>query len=87
MQAVFKLLKKFSQSWPKHEKPEKWIVKNKNSIPEKINYKLYINPYIKYDPTLPRVNNLVCPNNKCTKKKDEDSLHKTSQKNVEDRDL
>ena len=33
------LLKKFSQSWPKHEKPEKWIVKNKNSITEKINYK------------------------------------------------
>ncbi len=33
------LLKKFSQSWPKHEKPEKWIVKNKNSISEKINYK------------------------------------------------
>jgi len=33
------LLKNFSQSWPKHEKPEKWIVKNKNSIAEKINYK------------------------------------------------
>jgi len=33
------LLKKFSQSWPKHEKPEKWIVKNKNSITKKINYK------------------------------------------------
>ncbi len=33
------LLKKFSQSWPKHEKPEKWIVKNKNSSKEKINYK------------------------------------------------
>ena len=33
------LLKKFSQSWPKHEKPETWIVKNKNSIIEKINYK------------------------------------------------
>jgi len=33
------LLKKFSQSWPKHEKPEKWIVKNKNNITEKINYK------------------------------------------------
>ena len=32
------LLKNFSQSWPKHEKPEKWIVKNKNSITEKINY-------------------------------------------------
>ena len=33
------LLKNFSQSWPKHEKPEKWIVKNKNRITEKINYK------------------------------------------------
>jgi len=33
------LLKNFSQSWPKHEKPEKWIIKNKNSITEKINYK------------------------------------------------
>ena len=33
------LLKKFSQSWPKYEKPEKWIVKNKNIITEKINYK------------------------------------------------
>jgi len=29
------LLKKFSQSWPKHEKPEKWIVKNKNASKEK----------------------------------------------------
>ncbi len=33
------LLKKFSQSWPRHEKPEKWIVKNKNASKEKINYK------------------------------------------------
>ena len=33
------LLKKFSQSWPKHEKPEKWIVKNKITNIEKINYK------------------------------------------------
>ncbi len=32
------LLKKFSQSWPKHEKPEKWIVK-KNTSAEKINYR------------------------------------------------
>ena len=29
------LLKKFSQSWPKHEKPEKWIVKNKNTNTKK----------------------------------------------------
>jgi len=33
------LLKKFSQSWPKHEKPEEWVVKNKNTSKEKINYK------------------------------------------------
>ena len=33
------LLKNFSQSWPKHEKPEKWIVKNKKTSTEKINYK------------------------------------------------
>jgi len=33
------LLKKYSQSLSKHEKPEKWIVKNQNTITEKINYK------------------------------------------------
>jgi len=33
------LLKNFSQSWPKHEKPDKWIVQNKYSTIEKINYK------------------------------------------------
>jgi len=33
------LLKKFSQSWPKYEKPEKWIIKNKSSNTEKIDYK------------------------------------------------
>ena len=32
-------LKKFSQSWPKYEKPEKWIVNNKNTSTEKTNYK------------------------------------------------
>ncbi len=32
------LLKKFSQSWPKHEKPEKWIVQNKKTSTKK-NYK------------------------------------------------
>jgi len=33
------LLKKFSQSLPKHEKPEQWVVQNKNTSTEKINYK------------------------------------------------
>ncbi len=39
IQNSLNLLKKFSQSWPKHEKPEKWVVKNKNTSTEKINYK------------------------------------------------
>jgi len=33
------LLKKFCQSWPKHEKPEKWIIKKQNYNIEKIDYK------------------------------------------------
>ncbi len=39
IETALNLLKKFSQSWPKHEKPEKWIVKNKNTCTEKIKYK------------------------------------------------
>lgn len=31
------------------------------------NYKQFSTPYIKYDPTLPRVNNVKCANTKCTK--------------------
>ncbi len=49
------------------------LIFENNYEKEKINYKLFINPYIKYDPTLPRVNNLVCPNAKCTKKKNQDN--------------
>ena len=49
------------------------LIFENNYEKEKINYKLFINPYIKYDPTLPRVNNLVCPNTKCTKKKNQDN--------------
>jgi hypothetical protein len=30
-------------------------------------YASYINPHIRYDPTLPRVDNIVCPNGVCTK--------------------
>lgn len=58
---------------------EKELPKNKsiailenNYEKEEINYELFINPYIKYDPTLPRVNNIKCSNTNCTKKKDKD---------------
>jgi hypothetical protein len=29
------------------------------------NYKKYMNPHLKYDPTLPRVTNIPCPNGDC----------------------
>lgn len=31
------------------------------------NYKKYMSKFIKFDPTLPRVNNIVCTNESCTK--------------------
>ena len=30
---------------------------------------MFVNPYIKYDPTLPRVNNIKCTNKDCNSKK------------------
>ena len=31
-------------------------------------YMYHQNPYLKYDPTLPRINNVPCPNRECTGK-------------------
>jgi DNA-directed RNA polymerase subunit M/transcription elongation factor TFIIS len=45
-------------------------VLEKNYEKEEINYDLFINPYIKYDPTLPRINNIHCLNKNCTKDKE-----------------
>lgn len=36
-------------------------------------YAQYMTPYIKYDPTLPRVRDIKCPNVKCTKTQDSDN--------------
>ena len=38
------------------------------------NYKQFVTPYIKYDKTLPRVNNIICPNPSCSKEKDKDNM-------------
>lgn len=43
------------------------IVEN-NYEKEDKNYELFINPYIKHDPTLPRVNNIKCTNKDCESK-------------------
>jgi len=44
-----------------------------NKVDDDILYNQYINPYIKYDPSLPRVNNIECPNKDCKKPADKDS--------------
>lgn len=38
-----------------------------------LRYHLFINNYIKWDPTLPRVNNIKCVNPQCTKPKNKDN--------------
>ena len=41
-----------------------------NKINDYAKYSQYINPYLKYDPCLPRVKNIACPGEKCSKSKD-----------------
>ncbi len=38
-----------------------------NTAGEDTAYQRYMTPYIKHDPTLPRVKNIVCVNEACTK--------------------
>lgn len=44
-----------------------------NQINDVTRYSQFVNPYLEHDPTLPRVNNIKCTNEKCTKKVDEDN--------------
>lgn len=44
-----------------------------NKVNNFIKYSQYINKYIKYDPCLPRVKNIVCPNDGCTKADNQDN--------------
>ena len=39
-----------------------------NRVDDSTKYAQYMNKYLKYDPTLPRVNNIPCVNTKCSKK-------------------
>lgn len=38
-----------------------------NKVDDATKYAMYINKYVKYDTTLPRINNIVCVNAQCTK--------------------
>lgn len=44
-----------------------------NKINDDTKYSQYINKYLKYDPCLPRVNNIECPNVDCVKEKEQDN--------------
>lgn len=53
---------------------ENTLVINASSFKEDNNFiTSFINPYTKYDPTLPRTNLVKCPNHKCIS--NEDSTH------------
>jgi DNA-directed RNA polymerase subunit M/transcription elongation factor TFIIS len=44
---------------------------SRNSVNDNAqNHTAYLNPYIKYDKTLPRVSNIPCPNENCVCNKD-----------------
>jgi DNA-directed RNA polymerase subunit M/transcription elongation factor TFIIS len=50
---------------------ESVVIIDDNKIDDATRYSHYINKFLKYDPTLPRVNNIVCVNKSCSKKEDE----------------
>jgi len=46
------------------------LIMDDNKVDDSTKYSQYMNKYLKYDPTLPRVNNIVCTNPNCTRKSD-----------------
>jgi hypothetical protein len=56
-----------------HESKESYLVINDNKLDDNVRYAQYINKYLKYDPTLPRVNNIQCQNDKCEKKEEDEN--------------
>jgi len=55
---------------------------SKTDIKTTSNYKNTINKYTKLDPTLPRINNIDCPNSNCESNHTEETV--SSQTNVDD---
>ena len=52
------------------DKSESICILDNNYIDDETNYRQYVNKYIKHDKTLPRVTNIECPNDACTRPKD-----------------
>lgn len=49
------------------------LVIDDNTVDDDIKYNHFINKNIIHDPTLPKVSNIVCTNESCTKKQGEDN--------------
>jgi DNA-directed RNA polymerase subunit M/transcription elongation factor TFIIS len=47
------------------------LIMDDNKVDDATKYSQYMNKYLKYDPTLPRVNNIPCVNPQCTRKPDQ----------------
>jgi hypothetical protein len=56
-----------------HQEKESYLVINDNKIDDITKYSQYVNKYLKHDPTLPRVNNISCPNENCTKQETDEN--------------
>lgn len=52
----------------KRENKESELIISDNKIDDSLKYSQYLNKYLKYDPSLPRVNNIHCTNQECTNK-------------------
>lgn len=55
------------------DKTKSICITEDNKINDFTKYSQYINPYLKYDPCLPRVNNIKCPNEVCSKPSSKDN--------------
>lgn len=49
------------------------LVVDDNKMDDETKYAHFINKNLIHDPTLPRVNNILCTNEKCTRKKNQDN--------------
>jgi hypothetical protein len=55
----------------KHKDNGSICIIDDNKVDDATKYSQYMNKYLKYDPTLPRVSNIKCTNPTCTKDEDE----------------
>jgi DNA-directed RNA polymerase subunit M/transcription elongation factor TFIIS len=55
----------------KHKENGSICIIDDNKVDDATKYSQYMNKYIKYDPTLPRVANIKCTNPACTKGEDQ----------------